>query len=509
MGPPPASRPGALTRNIAAGLASSAWTALLGLAVVPLYLKYLGLEAYGLIGFFATTQALFQVLDMGLAQTMNREIARCAAADDLPQGRRLLHSLAVVYWAAAAAIALLMLLLGPWIADHWLKPGRVQRESVTHAVVLMGAVIACRWPISLYQGALNGLQRLALSSAVAVGMTTLASGGAIVVLMFVSRTIEAFFIWQAVVGLIYALTIRSLSWTVLGRSAGLRFDRQQLQRVWGYSLGMGGIAISALVFTQLDKALLSKLLGLADFGRYVLASTIVAGLYVLVTPLFNAVYPRFSQLVALGDSVQLTDLYRLGTRLLSSVLFPIAVVLAVLAREVIAFWTGNEQLAGAVAPLVALLSAGSALHGVMYFPFALQLAYGLPRVALTINLVLLVVQVPLVITCAYSMGALGGALSWLVLHVLYLLLGTWLTHRQVLPGIGRKWLLLDVGVPLCVALLLAAVLRYAVVPLEWPPALKLLTGAALGVTVIAAEIATSPRMYSVLARNIRPRTSPM
>ena len=69
-----------LARNVTVGLASSIGAALLGLAVVPLYLKYLGLEAYGLIGFFATIQALFLILDMGMSPTMNREIARCSAS---------------------------------------------------------------------------------------------------------------------------------------------------------------------------------------------------------------------------------------------------------------------------------------------------------------------------------------------------------------------------------------------------------------------------------------------
>jgi O-antigen/teichoic acid export membrane protein len=319
--------------------------------------------------------------------------------------------------------------------------------------------------------------------------------------MFVSRTIEAFFIWQAVVGLIYALILRSLSWRVLGRSADTRFDLQELRRIWGYSMGMGGIALSALVFTQLDKVLLSKLIGLGDFGRYVLASTVVSGLYVLVSPLFNALYPRFTQLVTLGEIGTLTALYRLGTRTLSSVLFPVAVVLAALSHEVLYLWTGNEQLATAAAPLVALLGAGSALHGIMYFPYALQLAYGLPQVTLRINLILLAVQVPLVLSLGYTLGVLGGAISWLVLHVLNLLLGTWITHRRVLPGIGGTWLARDVGVPLAYSLLLGIVLRFVVVPLDWTDPIKLLTGVVLAIMLIAFCFATSPEMYAVLSKN--------
>ena len=66
-------------KNLIAGVASSLWSASLALAVVPLYLRYLGIEAYGLIALFITAQALLQLLDMGLAPTMNREVAKAKA----------------------------------------------------------------------------------------------------------------------------------------------------------------------------------------------------------------------------------------------------------------------------------------------------------------------------------------------------------------------------------------------------------------------------------------------
>jgi O-antigen/teichoic acid export membrane protein len=410
-----------------------------------------------------------------------------------------------VYWATAALIAALMLLVGPSIATVWLKPAASQQSAAAHAVALMGVVIACRWPISLYQGVLNGLQRLTLASGIAVGMTSLASIGAICILAFMSPTIEAFFLWQALVGLANSVCLQRLSWSALGGRHAEVFDADELRRVWRYSLGMGGIAVTALLFTQLDKVLLSKFVGLADFGRYALASTVVAGLYVLVAPMFNAIYPRFSQLVALGQLQTLTELYRLGTRILALVLFPVAVVLAMDARELVYLWTADAQLAAAVAPLIALLAVGSALHGVLYFPFALQLACGEPGITLRINVILLVVQLPVVITLAYLLGALGGAISWLLLHVLNLLLSTLMTHRRLLPGIGARWLTRDVGIPLVSALLLAAVLRYGVLDQDWGALIKLLTAAALGLATIAVSLATSPRVCSTLSNAIRTR----
>ncbi|MGH9879537.1 MAG: oligosaccharide flippase family protein, partial [Nitrososphaerales archaeon] len=65
-----------LKRNIIANYASQIYVTLIGIVMVPLYVRYMGAEAYGLVGFFAMLQAWFQLLDMGLTPTMARETAR-------------------------------------------------------------------------------------------------------------------------------------------------------------------------------------------------------------------------------------------------------------------------------------------------------------------------------------------------------------------------------------------------------------------------------------------------
>ena len=495
-----------LGKNLLAGLASSLWSALLGLAVVPLYLRYLGLEAYGLIGFFAMTQAMLQILDLGLAPTINREVARCSATGDLKQAGRLLHTLAIIYWCVAAVITLLVVALAPLISGYWLTSSHLPQATVTHAVMLMGLVVACRWPIGLYLGALMGAQRITTSSAVSIAMVTLGQLGAVAVLMWVSSTIEAFFLWQAGVGLVHALVMRWAAWRTVGRPDTRRFDREALKRVWRFSAGMGGVAVSALIFTQLDKVILSKMLSLADFGAYALATVVVNGLYVFINPLFSVVYPRFSALVASNSPEKLAELYCLSTRILGAMLFPIAMVLAVFAEELVRVWTGDAGIAARVAPVISLLAIGSALHGAMYLPYALQLAYGLTRLPLTINAILMVVQVPLMVYFALNYGALGGAMAWLVLHVLYLLLGTWMTHRRLLKWIGFKWLLQDVGLPLLVAAVVGMFAHYAIQRAEYAIYTKLLVAGALALLTSIICVALSPSLRALVLTRLRRKT---
>lgn len=443
-----------LRRNMIAGLANSIWSALIGLAVVPFYLQYLGVEAYGLIGFFVTTQALFQLLDMGMAPTINREVARCSAAGELKEAGNLLHTLEVFYWGIAASIAVLILALAPLIAEYWLQSKQFSPETISHAIMLMGLVVACRWPIGLYQGALIGAQRLTISSAINSAMVTIGSVGAVAVLASISPTIEAFFIWQACVGLFHANGMRTAAWKVIGRTEQNRFSPGQLKSLWRFTAGMGGIGLTSLVFTQLDKVMLSKILGLKEFGNYMLATVVVSGLSMLISPVFNVIYPRFTVLVAMRKTEKLVELYRLGTRILATLLFPIAMMLAFFAEDLVRVWTGDSEIAATVAPMIAFLAIGSALNGVMYFPYALQLAYGMAWIPLTINIMLMCFLIPTIAYLAQEYGALGGAMAWMIAEVVYVLLGPWLTHRYILKGLAPKWFLQDVCLPLTWTLLI-------------------------------------------------------
>ena len=62
--------------NTLANLVGRGWTALLSFLFIPIYIKILGIEAWGLIGFFVILLAMLNLLDMGLSSTLNRELAR-------------------------------------------------------------------------------------------------------------------------------------------------------------------------------------------------------------------------------------------------------------------------------------------------------------------------------------------------------------------------------------------------------------------------------------------------
>src|SRR3984893_10982874 len=149
--------------SLLANLAGTGWSALMQLACIPLYIKFMGIEAYGLIGFYFMLQAVLQILDLGLSPTVNREMARYSVQPEkAAEARDLVRTLEVGYWLMGFAIGATLLAAAPVIATDWIKAGTIPIRDVRHTVMLMGVLAVFQWPVSFYQGGLMGLNRQVL-----------------------------------------------------------------------------------------------------------------------------------------------------------------------------------------------------------------------------------------------------------------------------------------------------------------------------------------------------------
>ena len=65
-----------LKKNIIFNYMGQFYIMFIGIFMLPFYLKYLGTEEYGLVGFFTMLTSWMMLLDMGLSTTLSREAAK-------------------------------------------------------------------------------------------------------------------------------------------------------------------------------------------------------------------------------------------------------------------------------------------------------------------------------------------------------------------------------------------------------------------------------------------------
>ena len=119
--------------NIAANIAGQAWQVMLAVACTPLYIKLLGIEAFGLIAFYMLVQSITQLLDLGLSATVNREIARLSGNEEAPARRslgRIVGTIERWYFLLGAVIAVVLCFVIPDLAIWWLRPENLHSSEI-------------------------------------------------------------------------------------------------------------------------------------------------------------------------------------------------------------------------------------------------------------------------------------------------------------------------------------------------------------------------------------------
>ncbi|WP_126455398.1 oligosaccharide flippase family protein [Sulfuriflexus mobilis] len=493
-----------LKKNIIANYLGQGWTALMGLAFVPVYIDYLGVEAWGLVGFMTMLQAWLTLLDMGLTPTLSREMARFQAGAHSAQTiRDLLRSLEVIYGCVAVAVVGIVWFIAPWVATHWLNVVNLSAATVAQAIGMIGLVLAARMAEQVYRGAIQGLQHQVWLNGAQGVLATLRWGGVVGVLAWVDTSIEAFFLWQGLVSLLTVIILSRKTYHLLPPGERpARFELAAIVRIRRFAGGMAATTLLALLLTQVDKLLLSKLVSLEEFGYYILAASVAGALAFLVAPIATAVSPRLTELVAKSEQQVLIDTYHRATQWLAAVLIPAALVIAAFAEPLLYAWTGNVSLAQQAGPLLILLALGTLCNGFMHVPYMMQLAHGWTGFAVRVNIVAVCFIVPAILWAVPRFGAIGAAWAWFALNAGYVFIGVHFMHRRLLPDEKWRWYWGAVIKPLSIGTITVLALRYWIVlPSGRVPMVATMTG--IGILVMGVVLWTVPASREFLRRQFK------
>lgn len=495
-----------LRRSLAANYVGVVSTALLSIAFVPLYIRYLGIESYAMIALFAMLQGWLALLDLGLGHALIRSLARGGQAPSHPHAQRvLLRSMEVITLLIAASLALAFLLLADWLASVWLQPGTLRAVDVGNVLAALGAVACLRLLENLYRSALIGLQLQVLLNVLSVAVMAVRTLGAVGVLAWVSPTLSAFFAWQGLVSVAAVVIMGVAVYRQLPTvSRPVHPALGALRGIRRFAAGAMAIALSSLLLGHADKVLLSGWLPLEEFGFYAFAVLVGQMPLAAVGPVTQAAYPRLAQLRAAGESQRLCEAYRNAAQLITVLLGSGTVIIATFGSELLLLWTADAALVERTWLLAVLLACGTLFNGLSALPYYLQLAAGNVALTLRANLIAVAVAVPALALAVPHWGALAAAWVWLAVNACYFAVVVPLALRRHLPVPPRAWLLVDITVPLAACSVLGAGLRLLLADSDGGPVSIVAAGLASAAIAVAALLA-APRVRSALMQLLRPR----
>lgn len=480
-----------IRKNIIANFLAKTWGFISTFLFIPLYLKFLGIEAYGLVGFFSSLMGVLILADMGFTATLNRELAKLSARKEGNlEMKDLVRTYELIYLWISLFLVVIIWLLAPVISEHWLQASSLEPKVITMAIRIMGIAIAFQLPSGLYFGGLMGLQHQIQANGIQTAWSIFRGVGTILILWLVSPTIIAFSVWQLISNILYCLIIRYKLWNLLSVNFSLykpQFRKSILSNTKRYTIGMAIIALLSTILIQADKIFVSKMLSLEFLGYYSIASALASIPLMLANPVSAAIFPQFTKKFENNEILGLVELYHKTCKLTSIVIIPATLTLIFFTKDFVLAWTSNKTTATEVSVVTSLLLFGQLLQAITLVPFNYALSNGNTKLIIKIQLYSIILITPLLYFLIKNYGLIGGGISWVVMNLLSLPPYMYFFHKRFLQGELKKWILQDIGQPLFISLSIIGI-GYS---LFTAPASAILTFCFIGFVWMVAATATA------------------
>ena len=498
-----------LGRNITANYLGQIYTSLIAILTVPLLVQYMGIEAYGLVGFYAMLQGWFVLLDMGLTPAISREAARHKGGGiDALALRKLLRALEGVFLAIGAVAMLAMLLGANATATSWLTIETLDATQVQHVLSIIAVIVVLRWVCGLYRGIITGFEKQVWLSAFTSGIATIRFVLVIPYLIFVGATPMHFFGYQLAIAAVEIFILVTKAYRLMPELLGpvrIRWQWDPLRNVMHFALSAAFTSAVWVLVTQADKLILSGMIPLSEYAIYTMGVLIAGGITILTAPVVAAIMPRMVKLDAEGDEIGLLNLYRECTQLVGVVIVPFVVILALFPVQVMTAWTGQAGIANRAAPILTLYAIGNGILAFAGLSYMLQVARGNLKLHVVGNVIFVLVFLPLLYFAVTRFGMVGAGYAWIIANLFPFVLWLPIVHRKFLKGTHLRWLAEDIFAVALLPTLIAGMAWYFVRWSDdrWQILVMLMVLYAL--VALSAAI-SSPRFRVLLTRYLAAKT---
>lgn len=404
--------------NLISNYGNRLWSLVSVFIFIPVYIHYLGIESYAVVGFYALLLGIISFADAGMSSAVIKEFA---SNSDASYKYNVLRIIEKYYILICLFIALVIIACSGTIATYWLNSDKIPIGELVYTIRLIGVGITLQLLSSLYFGALFGLGKQIKANSFQIFWNIMKSGFVILLLILVRPTLEVFFIWQIICNLTYVVILRR---TVIGdlKTSGdkMRMYLKSIPKdILSYIGGMTFIAIVSAVNIQADKIITSSFFSLKIFGYYTIASTLSQIPVIMGTPLALSMFPLFSKYSTKETVAEFNNCFVKSTFLLHSIIFPVSIILYIYTADILRLWTGTTVSAEHFDELIIVIKflvIGSTFLALQLLPFYVLLSNGKTKYNIYQGVAQIVVGLPLLYFSVKYYGLLGTGFPWMVIN---------------------------------------------------------------------------------------------
>ena len=406
-----------ISTNFYSTFVSNIWLTLLLIILTPLYIDFLGVEYYGLVGFYATFVTIITIFDTGISSTATREISWKNKKNNPNEIFFKIRSLEITY---IIYILIVFFILSSFIflfGKSWFVSTSIPQEEIKNILFLMLISLLLQVPSGLYTGSLFGFKKHTTVALYLSVLGAIRGFGIIIVFYFYHVSIYLFFIWYIIVNLIQIIILRYQVYKNFQNTIKLTYKifKKSFINFRSFLTGIIILTLISVFLSQIDKFYLSKIISLELFSCFMIAYTITAGITRLSNPIFSTFTPYFNEAISTNNFNELNKNLYLSGRLVALISIPTLITISFQSNIILDLWIGDSFVVNNSNIILKILCVAS-LFNLFSYPFLSVLIVKKKfRELIIINFSLLIVSLFFLIPLINNYNLIGAAIWWLII----------------------------------------------------------------------------------------------
>lgn len=429
------------------------YSALISIILIPIYVNMLGVEQFGLIGFFILLQNIILIFDAGISGTLARQTS--ISKHNIILYKYFLKQFKIVisiFFLISIIIFIFGFLNNEYIITKWINSD-LEKNILKISVISMFMILSLRYLSAPFRSVLIGLEKHVALSKLNFIFISLKFPGGLIILKLFANSIVSYFIYQAfvalfellIIGLIFILSSKTII-NSAATSSHSEVTNMTLKSLLIFSGQLSLLTITWIIVTQIDKLILSNVLSLKEYAYYTLAVTISGIILMFSAPLSQVLMSRLSVLYTQGKMIEYVKLYTRAFSLMSIVMISLGIFIFVFSKSIIFMWTGDISIANASFYYAKWLALGNAISILMTFIFLLQYSTNQLKKHVIVYLLYSLFLIPISIYIANKFYGDGTAIFWFVHNIIFFIIWGGIVNHKFIEGINN-FLLLEILIP--------------------------------------------------------------
>ena len=343
-----------ILRNVGSSWFALGVNVMVGIFLSPYIIHHLGDDAFGLWVIIFSVTGYYGLFDLGIRSSIVRYVAKYSATEEHDELNRLINT-AMFSYAGIGVVSMAITLIAAYYVNSIF---RIQPEFVPTArwlLLMVGASVSVGFPLGVFSGILEGLQRFYLLNFTSIS-STLIRAVLIVIALQHGRGLLTVALITVGMPLLNGLINAAAVFRHLKLRLGLQYiSRSTLRRIASYSGTTLVIIVAGRLRFKTDALVIGTFVSAAAVTYFTIGARLVDYAQEVVSSLAQIFVPMSSQSQAKGDLDALRKIFVVGNRACAFIIFPITAILSILGKSVIEAWVGPKYVATSYPVLLVLL----------------------------------------------------------------------------------------------------------------------------------------------------------